>query len=604
MKQLLEVAGLSCAAILFVIFFSAFGFFPSIGWVLHCLGTFVDEMAAGLSNARYFFYAFSWSYVWLTIRLVLVAVGLAIAIGIGLALCRVRLGIRPVRSVVEIVSTILESVPDTMYVIGTVALVVFLLETRDIHLPAFTAAAPTWTDTWIPALALALPGAFYLARVIAIALLDESNADYVRTAHGKGLSPRQAFYRHVVPNSAPVLVSQLPVVAGMILSTALFAEFFMQYKGQLFEFVAAVGLNLDTGFTTVENFVPDYHVGTLICIGSLLVALWLLFQVVTIVLQQFVIPPVQARAASYSGRRIQWGWITLGGVMVLLILIFGAFPQLVTPLQPGYVDHGPANGAGPPLAPLLPSRTHPFGTDMFGHDVLAQTLYGTYRTLWPVLVATIAVVAGSVGTAAITIANPRGLVSRMARFVSRALSATPVFFVLLLALAHRNTSHPWLEYAQYLMWIAVIEIGRGSYAFYQSMQGWYEIRFVEGALAVGRTRLGVLFTHLRSWLNRYTLEFTFSEFVRVLSLMAELAAFHIYPSLTIGFVPFRPFTGLFWPKGVLSLDPSWLGMIGDATLSLSFLSYPFFLEAPVLFLLCTALGMNLIARGLRGRAAA
>jgi peptide/nickel transport system permease protein len=63
----------------------------------------------------------------------------------------------------------------------------------------------------LPALALALVQAAILARVTRSALLDVMREDFVRTARAKGLSRRQALWRHVLRNAMiPVLT-----VAGL-----------------------------------------------------------------------------------------------------------------------------------------------------------------------------------------------------------------------------------------------------------------------------------------------------------------------------------------------------------------------------------------------------
>ena len=58
----------------------------------------------------------------------------------------------------------------------------------------------------LPAVALALPQAAILARVMRSALIDVIGEDYMRTARAKGLTPRQALWRHGVRNAMiPVL---------------------------------------------------------------------------------------------------------------------------------------------------------------------------------------------------------------------------------------------------------------------------------------------------------------------------------------------------------------------------------------------------------------
>ena len=74
----------------------------------------------------------------------------------------------------------------------------------------------------LPAVALALPQAAVLTRVVRAATLEVTGADFVRTARAKGVSERAALVRHVVPNAlvpvATIVGLQLSVlVAGAIL---------------------------------------------------------------------------------------------------------------------------------------------------------------------------------------------------------------------------------------------------------------------------------------------------------------------------------------------------------------------------------------------------
>lgn len=65
---------------------------------------------------------------------------------------------------------------------------------------------PAMQALTLPAIALALPQASILARVMRSSLLDTLDEDFVRTARAKGLSRRQALWRHALRNALiPVL---------------------------------------------------------------------------------------------------------------------------------------------------------------------------------------------------------------------------------------------------------------------------------------------------------------------------------------------------------------------------------------------------------------
>lgn len=240
---------------------------------------------------------------------------------------------------------------------------------------------------------------------------------------------------------------------------------------------------------------------------------------------------------------------------------------------------------------------HPFGTDQYGQDLLARTLGGTLNTLVPALSITVIVLIVSMIFSSIAVSSEKPIISKSIQSIGSIMSALPTLLLLLLVMDHRNMSSPDQE-MQYILWIALFEIGRGSYAFYESMDKWFGMDFIEAAVMIGRSRLGILFTHLRSWLVMFMMEFAFSELARVLSIMTMLAAFHIYAVEKLSNIPFF----ISYPPilGIQSAQDSWVAILGDATNNGAFISYPYFLYAPVLALLIAMLGANFIARGFRG----
>jgi ABC-type dipeptide/oligopeptide/nickel transport system permease component len=69
----------------------------------------------------------------------------------------------------------------------------------------------------LPALALGLPNAGYVARLTRASMLETIRTDYVRTAWAKGLSSRVVVLRHALRNALIPLVTVLgPLVTGII----------------------------------------------------------------------------------------------------------------------------------------------------------------------------------------------------------------------------------------------------------------------------------------------------------------------------------------------------------------------------------------------------
>ena len=87
----------------------------------------------------------------------------------------------------------------------------------------------------LPAIALALPQASILARVMRSALIETLSQDYVRTARAKGLSQRQATARHALRNALIPVLTILGLQFSFLLAGAIIIEnvFFLPGLGRL-----------------------------------------------------------------------------------------------------------------------------------------------------------------------------------------------------------------------------------------------------------------------------------------------------------------------------------------------------------------------------------
>lgn len=76
----------------------------------------------------------------------------------------------------------------------------------------------------LPAVALALPQAAVLVRTTRAAVLEEMPADYVRTAHAKGLRRARVMWRHIAPNAAAPVLTVLGLQLSFLLAGAVLVE--------------------------------------------------------------------------------------------------------------------------------------------------------------------------------------------------------------------------------------------------------------------------------------------------------------------------------------------------------------------------------------------
>ena len=87
----------------------------------------------------------------------------------------------------------------------------------------------------LPAVSLALPQAAILARVMRSALLDTLGEDFVRTARAKGLTQRQALWRHALRNALIPVLTIIGLQFSFLLAGAIIIEnvFFLPGLGRL-----------------------------------------------------------------------------------------------------------------------------------------------------------------------------------------------------------------------------------------------------------------------------------------------------------------------------------------------------------------------------------
>jgi peptide/nickel transport system permease protein len=113
-----------------------------------------------------------------------------------------------------------------------------------INLRWFSAGGfPGWDDGFwpamkaltLPAIALALPQASILARVMRSSLLDTLSEDYIRTARAKGLNRRQALWRHALRNALIPVLTIIGLQFSFLLAGGIIIEnvFFLPGLGRL-----------------------------------------------------------------------------------------------------------------------------------------------------------------------------------------------------------------------------------------------------------------------------------------------------------------------------------------------------------------------------------
>ncbi|MDA7424000.1 ABC transporter permease [Thalassococcus lentus] len=101
--------------------------------------------------------------------------------------------------------------------------------------PGWESPAEAIKALTLPAIALALPQAAILARVMRSSLIDILGEDFIRTARAKGLSRRQALWRHGLRNALIPVLTIIGLQFSFLIAGAIIIEqvFFLPGLGRL-----------------------------------------------------------------------------------------------------------------------------------------------------------------------------------------------------------------------------------------------------------------------------------------------------------------------------------------------------------------------------------
>lgn len=172
-----------------------------------------------------------------SLPLAMMALALAVAVAFPIGVFAARRRGRAADTVTMGVTQVFMAMPNFWF--AMLLVLVFAVGLR--WLPA--GGFPGWdAGAWValkalllPALALALPQAAILARVLRSALIDTLDEDYVRTARAKGLTEGQVVYRHALRNALIPTLTIVGLQFPFLLAGAVIVEnvFFLPGLGRL-----------------------------------------------------------------------------------------------------------------------------------------------------------------------------------------------------------------------------------------------------------------------------------------------------------------------------------------------------------------------------------
>jgi ABC-type dipeptide/oligopeptide/nickel transport system permease component len=161
-----------------------------------------------------------------TIRLAGLAFLMTVAIGLPLGVWAATHRNSPAERLSSLGIATGMSIPS--FVLGLLLIVIFASE---LHL---IPVRPNWEepkDWFVPALILAIAPAGILARMTRTAVLENLNADYVRTARAKGLDERGVLWGHILKNASIPLLTHLGPVMFELIAASFVIELMFSFPG-------------------------------------------------------------------------------------------------------------------------------------------------------------------------------------------------------------------------------------------------------------------------------------------------------------------------------------------------------------------------------------
>ncbi|MCW5720373.1 MAG: ABC transporter permease [Devosia sp.] len=172
-----------------------------------------------------------------TLPLSVFAMAISMAVGLPLGILAARHRGKPLDTALMVMAQGGVAVPNFWF--GMLLTLLFAVTLRWLPPGGFT---PWYEDGWLalrglvlPSLALALPQAAILARVMRTALVDVAGQDFIRTARAKGMTYGEAIWRHGVRNALLPVLTILGLQFAYLIAGTIIVEnvFYLPGLGRL-----------------------------------------------------------------------------------------------------------------------------------------------------------------------------------------------------------------------------------------------------------------------------------------------------------------------------------------------------------------------------------
>jgi peptide/nickel transport system permease protein len=493
----------------------------------------------------------------------------------------------------------------------------------------------------LPVLVLVARPIAQITRVTFVAISDNLDEDYVRTARGKGLRSSQVLLVHILRNSAIPILTTMAISLRFVLSSLPVVETYFGWGG-MGEVLLRAMFNGDTNLTIallsaigilfiVINLILDlsyYYIDPRIQPGSTgfsrqgqgnlgravrsipadvanaitdnALTRWVKNRIspkeeepspfTAILAQQGITDIAEAPAQERSRRFSAWRYGVLGNVPFLLgalivgtLLFLLVYGPRVAPFSPNTTQQIAVIDGEITVPPFAPSERHLWGTDAIGRDIFSLIVAGAQQTL--ILAFSVVVIRMFIGIFLGVLAgwfNDTWL-DQLIRAVVSALAVFPTLLLaalLVFAIGIENGMRTFLIALFLVGWGEIVEFVRGEVI---SLRG---KPFVESAIAVGQSTPRLIRVHFIPNLAPGLIAVAAVEVSAVLLLLGEL-----------GFIGIFIQGGASSDFGLYSQVPEWGSLLAGVRAWVR--SYPWTGIYPTLAFFVAILGFNLLGEGLR-----
>ncbi|MGV8832487.1 MAG: ABC transporter permease [Devosia sp.] len=178
-----------------------------------------------------------WDRLGVTVPLSLFAMALSMAVGLPLGIVAARRRGKPLDTIIMVLAQTGVAVPSFWF--GMLLTLLFAVTLRWLppggFIPWNEDPGAALRSLILPTLALALPQASILARVMRTALVDVTGQDFIRTARAKGLTMGEAVWRHGVRNALLPVLTILGLQFAFLIAGTIIVEnvFYLPGLGRL-----------------------------------------------------------------------------------------------------------------------------------------------------------------------------------------------------------------------------------------------------------------------------------------------------------------------------------------------------------------------------------